>query len=66
MLYDLLAAAIGEYAAWSGRDAHRSTRRNTAMVAIAPQRGGPLSNRSRTATSTSSLGRAVPPISAAD
>ena len=36
MLYDLLAAAIGEYAAWSGRDAHRSTRRNTAMVAIAP------------------------------
>ena len=36
MLYDLLAAAIGEYAAWSGRDARRSTRRNTAMVAIAP------------------------------
>jgi hypothetical protein len=32
MLYDLLAAAIGEYAAWSGRDARRST----AMVAIAP------------------------------
>ena len=36
MLYDLLAPAIGEYAAWSGRDARRSTRRNTAMVAIAP------------------------------
>jgi hypothetical protein len=36
MLYDLLAAAIGEYAAWSGRDARRTTRRNTAMVAIAP------------------------------
>ena len=36
MLYDLLAAAIGEYAACSGRDAHRSTRRNIAMVAIAP------------------------------
>jgi len=33
MLHDLLASAIDECAAWSGRDAHHGTRRDTIMVA---------------------------------
>ncbi len=35
MLHDLLASAIDECAAWSSRDAHHGTRRDTTMVAAA-------------------------------
>jgi hypothetical protein len=35
MLYDLLASAIGECAAWCGRHPGPSTRRDTPMVAAA-------------------------------
>ena len=35
MLYDLLASAIADCAAWSSPDAHHGIRRGTTMVAAA-------------------------------